>query len=145
MDWKLPPKEKIYEAFSVIADNRYEIVSEGKAMVTSSGGDKKYTVTWIETGDALKVSSNDNASKWQGYTGYPIIAVLLIVKRIAMDGNIIPLFEKIHWNKLNKVHKNNYSSAVNEILAGFDNGISDRIRKEVDSIFNQLTKLKLIR
>jgi hypothetical protein len=40
---KQPPKEKVYEAFTAIADGRVEM-HEDHAVVTSSGGDKTYLV-----------------------------------------------------------------------------------------------------
>lgn len=69
---KLPPIEKIPEAYSAIADHRIEM-SENSAVVDSSDKTKRYTVTW---NDDL-YTSNDNASIWQGYAGYPMIAVLI--------------------------------------------------------------------
>ena len=42
---KLPPIEKIPEAYSAIADNRV-VMSENSALVDSSDYTKRYTVTW---------------------------------------------------------------------------------------------------
>ena len=81
--WKLPPQAKVYEAFSALADGRVRIEGPGRASVRSSAGDKTYTVEW--SGDFETVSSNDNASYWQGYLGYPIVAVLLAVGKLEAD------------------------------------------------------------
>lgn len=145
MNWKLPPREKIYEAFSVLADRRYEMTGEGKAVIISSGGDKKYSVTWSETKDALKIYSNDNASKWQGYAGYPIIAILMITGRIAFDNNLMGYFQGIPWNEINKAHKNNYGASVDEILGTLDPELTRKIRSEVESIYVQIGNLNLVR
>ncbi|RPJ74363.1 MAG: hypothetical protein EHM20_10725, partial [Alphaproteobacteria bacterium] len=60
--WKLPPREKIYEAFSVLADERFEIKKDGKASVTSSAGDKHYSLSWSVNGKSISITSDDNAS-----------------------------------------------------------------------------------
>jgi len=146
MVWKLPPVEKIYEAFSVLADKRYEITGNGKASVLSSSGDKKYTVTWSDDSrDGLKVLSDDNASRWQGYTGYPIIAILMITGKIIYDSNIIRHFSGIPWNKLNKEHKNNYSAVADGILNKMKPEDSNKIKEAAENIFNQLSELNLVR
>lgn len=54
---KLPPIEKIYEAYSAIADGRVTL-GDGQAKVTSSDGAKTYTVSWNES----EYRSNDNAT-----------------------------------------------------------------------------------
>ena len=83
--WKQPPQAKIYEAFSALADGRVRLAGPGAAAVVSSNGDKTYTVEWAEVGGGLTVTANDNASYWQGYAGYPIIAALLLLGRLHAD------------------------------------------------------------
>ena len=73
----MPPKVKIYEALSAVGDKRVHIGDQQTAEVVSSSGTKSYTVGWSE--DLRQFNSNDNASYWQGYTGYPIIAVLYLL------------------------------------------------------------------
>jgi len=51
-------------------------MSEASASVDSSDNTKRYTVTW----DGSVYTSNDNASIWQEYAGYPMIAVLMLQK-----------------------------------------------------------------
>lgn len=69
---KLPPISKVYEALSAVADGRVSL-EETEAYVTSSDYSKIYTVRFDET----TYSSNDRATSWQHYAGYPIIAVLI--------------------------------------------------------------------
>jgi hypothetical protein len=71
--WKSPPKAKVYEALSAVADGRVTLMGGEKAEVVSSDGTKTYHVEWSP--DSNQITSNDNASYWQGYMGYPIIAV----------------------------------------------------------------------
>jgi hypothetical protein len=145
-NWKLPPKAKIYEAFSVLADERY-VIQENSALITSSDGKKQYSVEWmprIKTGESLKITSNDNASYWQGYMGYPIIAVLMIIKEISLNEKVLPYFKDIPWNALNKAAKNDYDSVIKKVLSGIeDKAVVRRINFEVENIFTQLEKLKL--
>jgi hypothetical protein len=146
--WKLPPKEKIYEAFSVLANKRYTI--EGNtATITSSDGKKHYAVEWNDQKNpdtALAITSNDNASYWQGYIGYPIIAILMITGKIRFNDQIIPHFKDIPWNTLNKSAKNDYAAVVNKLLSGIgDKKEVDKIISGVENIYKQLADLKLER
>jgi hypothetical protein len=141
--WKLPPKAKIYEALSAVADNRVKITSETSAIVTSSSLDKNYTVTWSE--DLTQITSNDNASHWQGYVGYPIVAVLLVKGKMNFDREIAGHLAGIVWKKVNKQFKNDYDKAVESVLASLEEkGIDTRsIRDEVERIMTQIEQLAL--
>ena len=112
--WKLPPREKIYEALSAIADDRVEM-KEMSAVVTSSNSEKQYLIRWNE--DFSAVISNDNASKFQGYLGYPILAVMMCRDLLPVDRSVLQPLAGIDWNALNKRHKRNYAAAVDEVLA----------------------------
>ena len=46
-----------------------------RATVVSSDESKTYEVE--TSADGREIASNDNASYWQGYVGYPAIAVLI--------------------------------------------------------------------
>ena len=78
--WKSPPKAKIYEALSAVAGGRVTLMGGEKAEVVSSDGTKTYHVEWSP--DLNQITSNDNASYWQGYMGYPIIAVLMVLGKL---------------------------------------------------------------
>ena len=141
--WKLPPKAKIYEALSAVADNRVKITSETSAIVTSSSLDKDYTVTWSD--DLTQITSNDNASHWQGYVGYPIVAVLLVKGKISFNREVAGYLAGIIWKKINKQFKNDYDKAIESVLGSLgEKGIDARkIREEVDRIMRQLERLPL--
>ena len=108
---KIGPIEKVYEAYSVITDGRVAI-SEASAEVRSSNGAKTYTVTW----NGNTYTSNDSASYWQGYPGYPIIAVLMLRGRVTLDKTVAALFAGINWTELNQQYKRDYSAAVDHII-----------------------------
>ena len=137
---KLPPVEKIYEAYSAISDKRV-VMEENSAKVFSSDKSKEYTVTWNDD----IYSSNDNASYWQGYAGYPMIAVLMLQNRISSDSSVTEFFKNINWKELNAKYKCKYSKAVDEIMEGLKNsGVdTDKIYEETDKIFEELKNLDI--
>ena len=143
--WKMPPVAKVYEALSALADGRVRIVSPGRAEVVSSSGEKTYAVTWSE--DGRQVSSNDNASIWQGYTGYPIIAVLLAAGRISCDPAIAAQLGGVPWHDLNERFKRDYDAAVESVLQDIESRGGDRapIVRQVEAIYRQLESLGLER
>ena len=51
--WKQPPKAKVYEALSAVADGRVTMIGAGAAKVLSSSRDKVYTVRWSENGASV--------------------------------------------------------------------------------------------
>ena len=124
MTYKNPPTAKIYEALSVIADGRIEYTGNNRAKVYSSDKSKFYTIAWSE--DNLNFYSDDNASKWQGYTGYPIIAILLDQKILDAGSINTAIFSNINWNALNKQYKRDYSAAVDQVLG-------ERLQNEMEA------------
>ena len=115
MGVKMPPIEKVHEAYGAIADNRI-VLRENEADVSSSDLSKTYLVTWKD-----KVyTSNDNASYWQGYASYPIIAVLMLQGNLSLNREIAGRFQGIDWKKRNTEHKNKYAEVVDEIMEESD-------------------------
>lgn len=135
---KMPPISKIYEAFSAIADNRIQI-DQNIAKVTSSNNQKEYTVMWNQK----EISSDDNATFWQKYPGYPIIAVWLETKAIPYQKEIVKYFKNINWHEINKKNKRDYDKSVNDILNKLaEEGIdTERIEQEVDRIYEKINNL----
>lgn len=140
MGVKLPPIEKIHEAYSAIADGRV-ILKEAEAEVSSSDFAKKYLVTWKEE----VYSSNDNASYWQGYLGYPLIAVLMLQGKLSLDREVAGYFKGINWKKINTEYKNKFSEAVKEIMTKFEaDGIDcDKINTEINKVYHEIEQLTI--
>jgi hypothetical protein len=141
LKWSNPPIEKIYEAYSAIADGRVKMF-QNYALVRSSDNRKEYTIEWEDN----VYSSNDNASFYQGYLGYPVIAVLMIQNKIKYSPSIARFFEGIEWKKLNTEHKNKYSKVVDIILADFSSKEINvnRIIDEVEDIYQKLKTLDIL-
>ena len=85
--WKMPPIAKVYEAIGALGDGRVTIKDSTHASVRSSDDSKTYEVEISD--DGREISSNDSASYWQGYLGYPAIAVLLMRGLYRPPANVI--------------------------------------------------------
>lgn len=134
---KIPPIAKIYEAYTCIADERVKIDGT-EAIVSSSNGKKNYKVKWKNN---IYVS-NDNASYWQGYPGYPIIAILMLQDKLTYNKEIISQFKNINWNALNEKYKRDYNKAVEEVLNRIAYN-SFVIKKETEKIYEEIKNLDI--
>lgn len=108
---KMPPIQKILEAYTAIVDKHVEL-KNNEALVTSSNGAKTYTVSCEDN----IYHSNDNATYWQGYAGYPIIAVLMLQGKISFDQKLADNFTSVNWNEVNAKFKRNYAKAASEVI-----------------------------
>lgn len=97
--WKDPPALKIFEALGALADGRVREDGPHAATVTSSDGAKRYTVAWDPA--TRTIASNDNASFWQGYPGYPALAFLMLRGELPFDRELAARLAGIEWKKLN--------------------------------------------
>lgn len=114
---KLPPIEKIPEAWTAVTDGRVHPqgdihAAEGVAEVASSDGAKTYTVTWQEN----VYTSNDNATYWRGYPGYPVLAVMMLQGCLPLDTDVARMFADVNWTELNGRYKANYAAALDELI-----------------------------
>lgn len=143
--WKLPPRAKVFEAFSAIADGRVRITGPASATVLSSNGAKTYDVEWSE--DGRTIASNDNASYWQGYLGYPALAVLLERGLLQAGEDEVRALAGVPWHDLNTQYKRDYDAAVAHVLAGLPDGAPgpEVIERAVDDVLEQLAALDLQR
>jgi hypothetical protein len=141
--WKLPPRAKVFEAFTAIADGRVRIIEPGSAKVASSGGDKTYDVEWSDDGRTF--TANDNASYWQGYLGYPIVAVLLARGELHAGEDAVAALAGVPWHELNQQHKRDYEAAVAHVLGELPDGDAATVEAEADRVLADLTALDLQR
>lgn len=143
--WKRPPIVKVYEAFTAVAGGHVSIVEPDRALVTSSDGARTYKVSWNEDGSSI--DSDDNGSRWQGYAGYPIIAVLLKQASLSADETVIAPLAGVDWHELNDRFKRRYDEAIEFVLAEAAAAGADRdaIAAEAESVARQLAGLHLQR
>lgn len=141
---KETPKVKVYEAWTAVADgNRIVLASgwttdEGRATVRSSDGEKSYDVSWRDAGRIFV--STDPATYWQGYAGYPVVAVLMKIGRLPYDSEMAAKFARVNWTELNKRMKRDYEKAVDEVEAerGIDREVADEAAERVLGALNAL-------
>lgn len=127
---RMPPVEKVYEAWTSIVDGRVNFAGspvdpahvkggstlprKGEATISSSNGGKEYRITW----DGDTYASTDSATYWQGYPGYPVIAVLMLQGRLSMDLDSAKLFSGVSWKRINDSHRRDYEAALEEVFEG---------------------------
>jgi hypothetical protein len=122
---------------------RVRLVGPRSATVTSSGGDKTYDVGWSE--DGRTVAANDNASYWQGYLGYPIIAVLLARGELRAAEEAVAALAGVPWHELNKRYRRDYDAAVAHVLGSLPKDRAGLVERQVDDVVAQLEALDLQR
>lgn len=135
---KFPPIEKILEAYTAIADGHVKLGND-QALVTSSNEAKTYTVTFHDN----IYTSNDNASYWQGYLGYPGIAVLMLQGKLPYDKKLAQQFAGVDWNKINQEYKRNYAQAADAIITarGID---KKKVETELHHVYDALKQLPIV-
>lgn len=136
---KLPPIEKIPEAYSAIYDKRVELFDD-HAIVKSSNGEKEYLIKWKDN----IIYSNDNSTYWQGYPGYPVIAVLLLQGKLPLNESVLPYFTNVDWNALNKETKRDYKESVNRVLKDVSEDEKVKIFDEFDRVYEEIKKLDIV-
>lgn len=115
---KQTPIVKVPEAWTAVVDHRVEIhpdstLSDGSASVYSSDRSKHYIVKWRDGG--LIFTSTDPTTYWQGYAGYPVLAVLMTLGRLTLNIDIATQFAGVEWKAINTKFKNNYVAALDYV------------------------------
>lgn len=108
----MPPREKIFEAWTAVADGRISM-HDNYATMPSSDGSKAYTIRF----DGDRYSSDDNATYWRGYPGYPVIAVMMLQGKLPYDKEEAEKWKGVNWKEVNTRLKNDYGAAVREVAA----------------------------
>lgn len=133
----MPPKEKVIEAWTALADGRVRI-DGNEAVVKSSDDSKQYKVRF----DGDLYASDDNATYWRGYPGYPVIAVLMLQHRLPYNEEEAALWKDVNWKAVNTKYKNNYRAAVEEIAR--ERGIDlEQTEQAVDAVMKVIENLPL--
>lgn len=133
---KLPPREKIPEAYTAIIDNRIKMF-DNYAEVLSSDRTKTYLIKWNNN----LYYSNDNSTYWQGYPGYPVIAILMLQNKLTCNKDILKYFKNINWNELNKKNKRNYKDSLEDIIGKMAE--KDLINREIDKVYKEMEQLDI--
>lgn len=144
---KLPPKEKIVEAWSAIVSDRISCDmpftdNSGIASIKSSSGSKTYLVEW----DGNIYRSNDRATFWQGYPGYPVIAILILRNLLPFNESLAVNFKDVNWTEINSAAGRDYSNALRlvEEERNLDAETIEAISKEIGATITVLRSLDII-
>lgn len=135
---KLPPIEKIPEAYTAIADARISL-KDDYAIVKSSDFKKEYLIKWKDN----IYYSNDNSTYWQNYLGYPVLAILMLQGRLTLNREIAEYFKNINWNKLNKDNKRDYKKSVEDVLVNVEADKKMLIYKEIEHVYSEIKDLDI--
>ena len=133
---KLPPLEKVYEAWSALADKRVRKTAAGYE-IDSSDRAKTYTV--IPDGNVY--AATDSATYWQGYPGYPVLAVWMLEGRLPYHKDLAENLKGVPWKELNDKHKRNYAAAAEEAFAGLSEDTVSDMKKAAAEIMLILPQL----
>lgn len=145
----MPPPVKVYEALGAIGDGRVRAIDGATPAaaweVASSDGAKTYRVEI--SADGREISSNDNSSYWQGYLGYPAIAVLMARATLPASAEASRALAGIPWKELNRRFRNDYARTIAEVARVVDKrgGDFDAIRAEAAATIEALAALGLER
>ena len=140
MKWKHPPIIKIYEALGTVADGRIDVVGDS-AKVFSSSGKKFYDVLYDPAGQAIM--ANDNGSYWQGYLGYPAIAMLFKLGVLEYKSELALHLKGIAWKDLNTKFKNSFEKTLVYIEKSLNTEDRTKLQAYVVKINQDLKKLNL--
>ncbi|MEZ0248471.1 MAG: hypothetical protein ABWJ97_04290 [Thermoproteus sp.] len=139
---RLPPRIKVLEALSALADGRVKLLSDKDAEVVSSDGTRTYRVH-VDVGRRVAYS-DDNGTVYRGYVGYPILSFLMARGLLPVDQKLGEALRGIPWRKLNEEYKK-YEAVIQVIKAGLrERGISDEeVDRYIDLVLSHLKKLGL--
>lgn len=135
---KLPPIEKIPEAYTAIEDERI-VMENDSAIVKSSNNEKEYLIKWKDN----LYYSNDNSTYWQNYPGYPVLAILMLQGKLTLNREVSTYFKNVNWNKLNKDNNRDYKKSVEDILVNVNEQEKELIYSEIDKVYEEIKELDI--
>lgn len=142
MIWKKPNILRIYEALTIIADDRMEI-NGNEARCYAQSSDKYYDVEYDPiTGSIM---SNDNTAFYTNSLSAPMIAFLMLIDKIPYQPKLLEILPEIYWDDINKKFKNNYDKSIKFVLGELKRNGDDVefVRSEVEKIYNFVCKMEI--
>ncbi len=143
---KLPPKVKIIEALSVVADERItieDLLSKEWKCISSSTPWKVYKIIYNEKEN--QISSNDSWSMNQGFLWYPAIAFLLKIWKLKYEEPILEMVKDTDWIKIKWLVHKDYESSYRLILWNLHMQWYnvDYFISQIENIYNKISQLHL--
>jgi len=142
MIWKKPHIARIYEALTVIADNKVE-TNGNRARCYSITNDKVYDIQYNSTNNSIM--SNDNAAFYTNSLSYPMIAYLMLIDEIPYHKKLLEIFKDICWKDVNAHFKNDYDKSIKFVLGELkkEGQGTDFIRTEIKKIYDFVCNLQI--
>jgi hypothetical protein len=137
----MPPRIKVLEAAGAIGDGRVKLGEKAGdtllvAQVRSSDGSRTYRVALKRVDSRIHAYSDDNGTRYRGYVGYPIIALMMLANLLPRNPRVENALKGIPWKALNEKFKK--YSLVEEHIRSM---ISDKISwSEVESFRSDVLK-----
>lgn len=143
---KLPPKVKIIEALSAVADERItieDLLSKEWKCNSSSTPWKVYKIIYNEKEN--QIFSNDSWSVNQWFLWYPSIAFLLKIWKLKYDESILEMVKDTDWIKIKWLVHKDYESSYRLILWNLHMEWFnvDYFISQVEYIYNQISELHI--
>lgn len=113
----LPPRIKRYEALWSITDQRTK-VEDWEYHVYSSSGNKYYTVEYNQEKNAI--ITNDNATFYKGYLGYPALCYLLENNILSYQADQALLVQAVYRKQLNTDMKYDFDAVIQHLQETID-------------------------
>ncbi len=142
MIWKKPHILRIYEALTAIADDRVEM-NGNKARCYSLTSEKFYDIQYDPINGSIM--SNDNSAYYTFSLSYPMIAYLMLIKKIPYNEKLIEILQNICWEDINKSFKNDYDKSIKFVLGELKKEGQDVevIRMEIKKIYDFVCGLQI--
>ena len=142
----LPPKVKIIEALSAVADERIiiqDLLSKEWKCNSASSPWKVYKILYNEKNNTI--SSNDSLSINQWFLWYPAIAFLLKIWKIKYDEWIIEMLKNLNRIEIKEKVRKDYESMFRLILwkLHIEWYNVDYFISQIDYIYKQISELQL--
>lgn len=143
---KLPPKIKIIEALSAIADERIaieDLLSKEWRCYSASSPWKSYQILYDEKENSI--SSNDSLSINQWFLWYPAIAFLLKIWKLKYNGDVLEMLKEINRADIKEKVRKDYESMFRLILWNLHMQWFnvDYFISQIENIYNQISELHL--
>ena len=143
-----PPDIKILEALSALGDGRVKVVemTDDRVVlrITSSTGEKEYLVMVKRVSRNTFIAySDDNGTRLRGYTGYPIIVALMLMRALPRSPDLEVALRKVRWKELNSKYKK-YSVVKSIVLSRLDSSQRARVEEFVKEVYSRLRGLRVL-
>ena len=143
---KLPPKVKVIEALSAVADERIiieDLLSKEWKCKSASSPWKTYKILYNEKENTI--SSNDSLSINQWFLWYPAIAFLLKIWKIKYDERILEMMKNINRIDIKEKVRKDYESMFRLVLWNLHMQLFnvDYFISQIEYIYDQISELHL--